>query len=29
MVKTNVMRVLDKEKIVYEPFSYSPKLPRG
>ena len=29
MVKTNVMRVLDKEKIVYEPFSYSPELTEG
>ena len=29
MVKTNVMRVLDKEKIAYEPFSYSPELTEG
>lgn len=29
MVKTNVMRVLDKEKIAYEPFSYSSELTEG
>ena len=29
MVKTNVMRVLDKEKIAYEPFSYSPEFTEG
>ena len=29
MVKTNVMRVLDKEKITYEPFSYSSELTEG
>lgn len=29
MLKTNVMRVLDKEKIEYEPFSYSPELTEG
>ena len=29
MIKTNVMRVLDKEKIAYEPFSYSPELTEG
>ena len=29
MLKTNVMRILDKEKIAYEPFSYSPELTEG
>ena len=29
MVKTNVMRVLDKDKIVFEPVSYSPELTEG
>ena len=29
MLKTNVMRILDKEKIEYEPFSYSAELTEG
>lgn len=29
MFKTNVMRILDKEKIAYEPFSYSPEFTEG
>lgn len=29
MIKTNVMRVLDREKLAYEAFEYSPELTEG